>query len=77
MSQDYINITPECSKYHKKSAWFLDNPRIQNKLKELNKFPKITKGKYGKTEIPEELWPEFLLWLSEETRQQVLEGFIK
>ena len=74
---DYINITPECKKYNKKPSHFIDNERVIMLSQQLGKPFKVTKGRAGATEIPLELWPEFLLWLSEETRQQVLEGFIK
>lgn len=71
---NYLSITKYCNIFNKKPSHFLDNERIISLSAQINKPPKITKGRCGDTQIPQELLPEFLLWLSKETRQMVLAG---
>lgn len=69
-----VNITPLCRQYNKKPSHFLDNQRIVQLITK-NQYEVTTKvGRYGGgTWIPEELMKEFYIWLSEETRTEILE----
>ena len=67
-----LNITPICKHYGKLGTQFRDNKMIMA-IPEYENI-KVTMGPGGKTEIPDELIPEFFLCLSDNTRQQILDG---
>lgn len=67
-----LKITDYCKKFNKKPASFMDNPRIKQLIKPDEKH--IVMGANGYTMIHEKYTKEFLLWLSPETRQMVLDG---
>lgn len=67
-----INITKYCKKFYKKPAQFLDNEYVKSLLTPDNH--KVTRGVRGGTEIHKDLLKEFLLWLSPQTKQMLLDG---
>lgn len=67
-----INITKYSKKFYKKSAQFLDNQYIKSLLTPENH--KVSKGVRGGTWIDKSLIKEFLLWLSPQTKQMLLDG---
>lgn len=67
-----INITKYCKKFYKKPAQFLDNKYVKSLLTPDNH--KVTRGVRGGTEIHKDLLKEFLLWLSPQTKQMLLDG---
>lgn len=67
-----LKITDYCKKFGKKPASFMDNPRIKEMIKPDEKS--IVMGANGYTMIHDKYTKEFLLWLSQETRQMVLDG---
>lgn len=69
-----LNITTICKKYKKLPSAFLDNPRIM-RHPDFKKVQK-SKGYGGCTQLPPSLAPEFYLWLSPQTRLQIMSGVI-
>lgn len=67
-----INITKYCKKFYKKPYQFLDNDHIKSLLTPDNH--KVTRGLTGGTKIDKSLIKEFLLWLSPQTKQMLLDG---
>lgn len=67
-----INITKYCKKFYKKPAQFLDNYYVKSLLTYDNH--KVTRGVRGGTQISKDLLKEFLLWLSPQTKQMLLDG---
>lgn len=67
-----IDITKYCKKFYKKPAQFLDNQYIKSLLTPENH--KVTRGVRGGTKIDKSLLTEFLLWLSPQTKQMIVEG---
>lgn len=67
-----LKITDYCKKFNKKPASFMDNPRIKQLIKPDEHY--VQMGSKGYTLLHEKHTKEFLLWLSPETRQMVLDG---
>jgi len=66
------NITEMSNKFNKKAGNFLDNPRIRRMIAKGE--VEVTYGRRGFTLLAEKHLPEFFLWLSQETRQMVMDG---
>jgi hypothetical protein len=69
---NYINITKICKKYKKQAGHFKDNKRLDS-----SKMRSGGVGRNSFTEIHEDLMPQFMLWLSPETRQALFQGGVK
>jgi len=68
----YHNITKICKKYKKLAGHFKDNRSLDQSKIRTNGV-----GRYSFTEIHEDLLPEFLLWVSTETRQAVFKAGVE
>lgn len=63
-----INITHYCKKRNRLPANFLTTKACRGRTD-----IQVTYGSLGGTSIPEDLVPQFLMWLSEDTKQMVLD----
>lgn len=67
-----INITQYCKKFYKKPAQFLDNQYVKSLL--ATEDYSVVRGVKGGTYLAKKHITEFLLWLSPQTRQMIVDG---
>lgn len=63
-----INITPLCKKYGRLPSSFLSKKVCRNHTN-----IKVEQGNNGFTKIPDELFKEFLMWVSPITRRMIVD----
>jgi hypothetical protein len=65
-------ITQYCKKFYKKPAQFLDNDYIKKLIP--SEDYEVTVGLKGGTKLADKHLKEFFLWLSQPTKQMVMDG---